>query len=262
MNKNEKNYLYGVRQMVGRAINQYQLIQNGDKIAVGVSGGKDSLILLESLALRRKYLPIHYDIVAAHVKITNLPYQINRSFFEDFCNELNVQFIYHEIAIDLEKKTHKTPCFICSWSRRRELFNLTREIDCNKLALGHHKDDAVETLLLNMVYHGSFSSLPPNLSMFDGRMKLIRPLLLLRDTELQKYADIRAYPKQLRVCPYENATQRATMRNMITRFEEILPAACDNIFKAMGNIFEEYLPPALEKKNYKIPTKKSTNNKA
>lgn len=245
--KNEKKYIQKIRQTVGRAINQYKLIEAGDNVLIGVSGGKDSLVLLESLAIRRKYIPISYTLTAIHINIQNISYQIDVSFLEDFCRDLNVPFVLQSIDIDLDKKKHSNPCFICSWNRRRELFEYANTHNFNKLALGHHIDDAIETLLLNMVFHASISSLPPKLSMFDGQLELIRPLMLLTDDQLVEYSEVRKFPKEIRTCPYDKATRREDMKHIISQLASMKDSAKMNMFKAMSNIYEDYLPPFPEK---------------
>ena len=153
------------------------LISEGDHILVGLSGGKDSMILLEALAERLSAVPFDFSITAAHVEAMGIGYEINREKLASFCDRLDIPLHYRSIEPNLEKDPSKTACFICSWHRRKELFKLTKELNCNKLALGHHRNDAIETLLMNMIYHGSISSLPYTLDMFEGRIRLIRPMM-------------------------------------------------------------------------------------
>jgi len=240
--KKESLFMRKFFRKMGKAINDYDLIGDGDRILVGVSGGKDSLALLEVLALRNKNRQNNYTIVAAHVDVENVEYETDMSYIQEFCDSLGVEFIKRVIKVDFTKESKKPACFICSWNRRKVLFELAKEYNCNKLALGHHKDDAIETLLLNMVNNGIMSSMPPKLSMFDGTFTLIRPLIYYTDEEVRKYADYRKFKKQVKYCPHENKTQRNRAKKLIAQLEELNPHVRSNIFAAMSNIHEEYLP--------------------
>lgn len=226
----------------GTTMRDHTLVAEGDHVLVGLSGGKDSMILLEALAERKRALPFEFDLSAAHIEASGIGYEINRDKLKRFCENLNVPLLYRTIKPDLEKDPSKTACFICSWSRRKELFKLTEELNCNKLALGHHRNDAVETLLLNMIYHGSISSLPYSLRMFEGRVHLIRPLMDLDERMLEEYAVLNKLVKVEKSCPHENRTQRQTIAHLISQIEQVHGKGPFNMFKSMDKIFEEYLP--------------------
>jgi len=236
-------YLLKVQKTVGRAINRYGLIAAGDRIAVGVSGGKDSIVLLETLAVRRRWIPIHYDIHAVHINVKNITADLDRSFYEKMCNDLDIAFHHRSIGIDLDRDPSKTVCFVCAWHRRKELFTLVRELRCGRLALGHHMDDALETLFLNMTFNGSISSIPPKLSMFGGEFDIIRPLILLKEKEVARYARIREFPAPRSQCPYGETTRRADMKRLIGEVARMNKKAKNNIYRAMSNIHGNYLPP-------------------
>jgi tRNA(Ile)-lysidine synthase TilS/MesJ len=153
--------------------------------------------------------------------------------------------LHDEISIDHFANPDKTPCFVCSWHRRKRLFDLTRQLDCNKLALGHHMDDAIETVMMNMIYHGSISSLPAKLKMFNGRVYLIRPLIELMQKEMLHIAQLKGYPKLKKECPYNDATRRTSMRRLIDGIEDMNHLARKNLFRSMGNINSEYLPGGM-----------------
>lgn len=226
----------------GTTIRDHLLIEEGDHVLVGLSGGKDSMILLEALSERQAAMPFDFSLTAAHIEATGIGYQIDREKLTRFCDTLKVPLIYRTIAPDLEKDSTKATCFICSWWRRKELFNLTKELNCNKLAMGHHRNDAVETLLLNMIYHGSISSLPYSLKMFEGRVKLIRPLMDLDEGLLSDYAALNKLVKVEKSCPHEDRTQRENVAQLIRQVEKIHGTGPYNMFKSMGKIFNEYLP--------------------
>ena len=242
MNKPDKKFLHKIIVTSGKAINQYKMIEADDRILVAVSGGKDSLSLLDILNERRKYLPIDYDLHAIHVITDDVPYEIDKAFLRDFCNERNVTLHLVTTHAGIKEKPDKKPCFTCSWNRRKQLFAFARKNGFKKIALGHHLDDAIETLLMNMLMHGNISSIPGKLRMFDGDIELIRPLILCTDKEMQEYARIKQFVSLKKECPYEDHTMRTTTRQMINRFEKLNPQARINLFKSMANIDKEYLP--------------------
>jgi tRNA(Ile)-lysidine synthase TilS/MesJ len=187
-------------------------------------------------------MPFDFSLSAAHIEATGIGYEIDREKLFSFCEELNVPLHYQTIEPDLEQDPSKAACFVCSWHRRKELFRLTRELNCNKLALGHHRNDAIETLLMNMIYHGSISSLPYALKMFEGRLELIRPMLDLEEGMLEDYTGLNQLVKIEKSCPHEDITQRESIRKLLTRIEELHPKGPFNMFKSANKIFEEYLP--------------------
>jgi tRNA 2-thiocytidine biosynthesis protein TtcA len=227
---------------VGTTLRDHRMIEEGDHVLVGLSGGKDSMILLAALAERQRAVPFSFKISAAHVEATGIGYEIDRPKLSAFCQDLGVPLLYRSIEPDLKEDPSKAACFVCSWHRRKVLFNLTRELNCQKLALGHHRNDAVETLLLNMIYHGSISSLPYSLSMFGGRMKLIRPMMDLEENLLKEYAGLNKLVEVEKSCPHEDRTQRESIRHLIGNIEELHGKGPYNIFKSANKIFEEYLP--------------------
>ncbi|MDP4208958.1 MAG: tRNA 2-thiocytidine biosynthesis TtcA family protein [Bacteroidota bacterium] len=231
---------------VGYTSKKYTLIEPGDRIMIGVSGGKDSLFLLESLADRIKHLPFKVELIACHVHIKEVGYKIDTGFLTKMCNELGVELHIEELSTDLQANPRKAPCFVCSWHRRKRLFELTKKLNCNKLALGHHIDDAIETLMMNMIYHGTISSLPAKLSMFGGRLKLIRPLIELTNAEMLNVASIREYPQLKSQCPYGDDTNRIKMRRLVEAMGEMNKDARKNIFRSMGRVIPEYLPDISE----------------
>lgn len=223
-------------------LRDHEMIEAGDHLLIGLSGGKDSMILAEVMAERRRALPFDFKISAAHIDISNIGYESDRKELESFCKDLDIDFIYKTSEIVIEGDSKKAVCFTCSWSRRKTLFNLARELKCKKLALGHHRYDALETLLMNMIYHGSVSSMPYTLSMFDGEVELIRPLLDMDENLLVEYAELRNYAFEKKDCPHESENKRDTVRNLIKEIEQIHGKGAYNMFHSMDKIFEEYLP--------------------
>lgn len=240
--KKEKVFMREFFRKAGKAIHEYGLIEPGDRILVGVSGGKDSLALLEVLALRARDPKQEYTVVAAHIAVEDVAYEVDADYVRDFCRRLGVSLICRTVGTGVREGTDKPPCFVCSWNRRKTLFEIAKEEGCNKLALGHHRDDAVESLLMSMMFNGTIASMPPKLEMFDHTFTLIRPFIYLSDEETRHYAEYRHFRKQKKNCPHEHATNRHAVAEIICRMEELSPHIRGNLFAAMRNIRQEYLP--------------------
>jgi tRNA 2-thiocytidine biosynthesis protein TtcA len=234
-------FINTVNVRIGRTIVKQKLISEGDKVLVALSGGKDSMILLDVLSNRKRHFPFKFELVASHIFIKNMGYKTELDYLKKFCNEINVPLIIKEFDIDLSQNNKKSECFVCSWHRRKALFELTKELGCNKLAFGHHMNDAVETLFMNMIYHGAISAMPFSVDMLDGRIKLIRPLLEICEDELIEYARLKEYKKELKTCPFSNSN-RQKIKELIKSTSEIRNVATKNIFRSMDNIYTEYLP--------------------
>ncbi len=229
----------------GRTSIRHQLLEENDRVLVGLSGGKDSLALLEILKERQKSLPFSFDIHAVHIRVIDSGYLVNEEYIRSFCSSLNIPLEIEEVEAGINKSEKKGPCFVCSWHRRKKMFDLTSKLNCNKLCFGHHREDALETLFINMLYHGSVSSLPYKLKMFDGRICLIRPLLDINEDEIADYAKIRDYKLPEKKCAFEDDSKRKYVRERIEEFNKHYPKSKINIFKAMGNIYHEYLPSKI-----------------
>jgi tRNA(Ile)-lysidine synthase TilS/MesJ len=239
--KSDKRFIDALERRVGLSINRYSLIQGGDNVLVALSGGKDSFVMLETLANRRRRLPVTYGITAAHVHIKNIGYGVDRGYMEGFCEELSVPLHIIEAEADLESAGDKSVCFVCSWLRRRKLFDLCESAGCGILALGHHMNDAVETLLMNMMFNGTISSIPPALHLFKGKLKVIRPLILLEANEIAEYARLREFPSMLKDCPHSGQSKRADGKKIIEAMTAIEKDSLKNLYRSMSNIHEEYL---------------------
>lgn len=229
-------------QKVGKTIYDHGMLEEGDHVLLGLSGGKDSYVLLESLAERKKALPIAFNISAVHVRVKNLLYSMDTYYMQELCDQLQIPLYIKDIEPDFEADEKKAACFVCSWHRRKEIFNLGKELGCNKLAFGHHRDDALETFMMNLIYHGSVSSLPYSLEMFEGRVKLIRPLMDIWEREIFEYSEMRDYPAATEACPHDDKTKRKQTRAIIDQIERNYSNSKINLFHAMDNIFPDYLP--------------------
>lgn len=240
--KEEKVFMRGFFRKAGKAIFDYGLIDPGDRILVGVSGGKDSLALLEVLALRARDPKQNYRVVAAHIAVESVAYEVDEAYVAGFCRKLGIEFVHRTIQAEVRENSGKPACFVCSWNRRKTLFEIAEEKGCNKLALGHHRDDAVESLLMSMMFNGTIASMPPKLEMFDRTFTLIRPLIYLTNEETARYAQYRNFRKQKKNCPFEKATNRDAVGQILRQMETLSPHVRSNLFAAMKNIQTEYLP--------------------
>jgi len=240
-NKSQTRHIEHVKNYVAKAIEKYGMIDQGDKVLVAVSGGKDSLVLLETLSVYQKYSKINFSVEGIHINVTDVPYSVNRAFLTEFASHLGVPMHFIDVEADLENRGKKAPCFVCSWHRRKALFTFAKANGFKKLALGHHMDDAVETLVINMTYHANISSLPGKLNMFEGEVGLIRPLILLSNSDTFAFSKIKNYLPLESSCPHEDLTRRTTARNLIKSMQVLHPKAKVNLFNSMSNIDSEYL---------------------
>lgn len=229
-----------------KGVVKYGLIEEGDKILVGLSGGKDSLALLELLGKRSKILKPRFTVVAAYIAMTNISYQSDVEYLKAYAESFGVPFIYYETSFDPTTDTRKSPCFLCSWNRRKALFTVAKENGCNKIALGHHMDDILETLLMNQVFQGAFSTMPPKLVMRKFDMTVIRPMCLIPEADLIALAEVREYKKQKKNCPYETQSHRSKIKNILHQLEEMNPEAKYSLWGSMTNIQKDLLPDKID----------------
>lgn len=267
-----------------KACADYGLITDGDHILIGLSGGKDSLALVEFLGCRAQIYVPRFRVTALHVRVKERAYISDLSYLQRFCDEARVPLIIrdteiHENAVSnsdsaltsnsdsaltsnsdsgltsnsdsgltsnsdsgLSAKRSNNPCFLCAWYRRKELFNVAQELGCNKIAFGHHKDDIVETLLMNQIFQGTFATMPPLLQMEKMPLQIIRPLALIEECDLVRYAALRGYEKQKQLCPFEHVSSRAKVKDLLAQIKALNPEAMDSMYNAMTNIKPAYLP--------------------
>jgi len=241
--KEIKNTQKRVFRKIGQANKSYNLINENDKILVAVSGGVDSFVMLETLASRLKHLPINYTIHAIHVVIENLPIQTDTKLITEQCKTLGIPLHIEKASILKEESNKKSTCFPCSWNRRKTIFKKAKELGFNKVAMGHHLDDALETLMMNTVHHAEISAIPPKLFMVKGNIEIIRPLILLTEEEVKAYAELRNIRSAEEQCPFEGESKRKTFKEIIKKIGNMHEEAKINMFNSMTNIIPEYLPP-------------------
>lgn len=228
-----------------QAINQYNLITNGDKIAVGVSGGKDSLTLLRLLAEYKKYNGIDFSLYAITIDLFG---KSDYSKVEQFCKELDVP--YYIVNSDIyeiifKERKEKNPCSLCSKMRRGALNTKAIELGCNKIALGHHSDDLIETFFLSMFYEGRLSTFAPMSYMDRTQITLIRPLLFCEEKNITAVAKNLNLPVFNNCCPANHETQREYMKNLLKKIQADIPFSKKLIMTAIihpdrYNLFDKY----------------------
>lgn len=234
-----------------KACADYGLIADGDHILIGLSGGKDSLLLTELLGRRAQIYVPRFRVTALHVRVKERDYHSDLSYLQRFCDEAKVPLLVRDVSIPdtpPQKENGKTreidnPCFLCSWFRRKELFNTAQEIGCNKIAFGHHRDDIAQTLLMNLIFQGAYATMPPILQMDKMPLQLIRPLCLIDEADIITYATMRNYQKQTKLCPFEHVSSREKVKGLLEEIKALNPEALDSIYGALTNIKTDYLPP-------------------
>jgi len=228
-----------LRRNVGKAVADYRMIEEGDRIMVCLSGGKDSYAMLDILMNLQKNAPIQFELVAVNLdqKQPGFPEQV----LPNYLDTLNVE--YHI----LEKDTYsivtskipegKTYCSLCSRLRRGTLYGFAEQIGATKVALGHHRDDIVETLFLNMFYQGKLKAMPPKLLSDDKRNVLIRPLAYCKESDLVALAELKQFPIiPCNLCGSQAGLQRNAVKEMLAQWERQFPGRIDAIFGAIKNV--------------------------
>ena len=226
-----------------KAMATYHLIEDDDHILVGLSGGKDSLLLLELLAKRTKIDHPRFSVEALHVRMENIHYATDTSYLQQFCDDLGVKLHVRTTRFEMGEETiknardarrQKQPCFLCSWMRRKELFNLAQELGCNKIALGHHQDDLIHTALMNLTFQGRFDTMPARLKMKKMPLEIIRPLCMIEEQDIKAYAELQGYQKQQELCPYETDSHRTDIKRLYNDIERLNPEARYSIWRALN----------------------------
>ncbi len=234
-----------INKLMGRAIHRYGLLEDGDRIMVAVSGGADSLVMLHFLDKWTQKAPISFHI---------FPVYLDMGFGnKDTWHTLQIHFSrlklpWHMEETDFGPYAHgkqnrgKSPCFICSLNRRKRLFELTRALGCNKIAMGHNLDDLIETFFINMCYSGEMSTMLPRQEMFKGLITIIRPLALIEKGKIERATDILKLPVCKNRCPSVTTSRRQEIRDLLTQLYSTNKKIRSNLQKALFHIRPEYLP--------------------
>ncbi len=217
-----------------KTIENYNMIEEGDKIAVGLSGGKDSFTLLMGLKALQRFFPKHFEIIAISI---NPGFDFfNSTFLKNSCEQIGVSYFEEqshikEIVFDIRKE--KNPCSLCANLRRGILNSVAVRENCNKIALGHNQDDALETFLLNFLYAGNLSTFSPISYMDRSKITLIRPLIDTPEKEIKKFIKRNNIEVMQKVCPMDGISKREDMKNLIIKFEKEIPTIRANMVGAI-----------------------------
>ena len=225
-----------------KALKEFSLIEEGDRILIGLSGGKDSLFLVETLGRQQMISRPKITVDAIHIRMTNIHYESDTRYLEDFCQRFGVRLHVVTTGFDQSTDSRKSPCFLCSWNRRKQIFLKAQELGCNKIALGHHQDDILHTALMNQIFQGHFSTMPARLRMRKMPITIIRPLCMEAEADIRAYAEKCGYEKQKALCPFETDSHRSSVASLFSQIEEMAPEArfsMWNALRAEGKLSEE-----------------------
>lgn len=228
------NELRRILSFTRRAVADYDMIQAGDRVAVGISGGKDSLTLLLALAEMRRFYPVPYEVVGITVDMGFAG--VDFSDIAALCEQLGVA--YHRIPTEIahvifEVRQEPNPCSLCAKMRRGALHSAAKELGCNKIALGHHFDDAVETFMLNLFHEGRLGCFSPVTYLSRRDLTLIRPLIYAKEKDVRYFVSHTTLPILASPCPEDKHTERETMKAWLAAKEKELPGLRHRIYMAM-----------------------------
>ncbi|NEX63154.1 tRNA 2-thiocytidine(32) synthetase TtcA [Noviherbaspirillum galbum] len=230
--------------LVGQAIGDFNMIEDGDKVMVCLSGGKDSYGLLDILLTLRERAPIHFDIVAVNLdqKQPNFPEHV----LPDYLAKIGVPFhIENQDTYSIVKRLipeGKTTCSLCSRLRRGILYRVADELGATKIALGHHRDDILETFFLNMFFGSKLKGMPPKLQSDDGRHVVIRPLAYVKEIDMERYAQVKQFPIiPCDLCGSQENLQRKQIKAMLREWEKKHPGRVENIFSSLSTVVPSHL---------------------
>jgi tRNA 2-thiocytidine biosynthesis protein TtcA len=237
-----------IQGLLGKAIRDYDMIEDGDRVAVAVSGGKDSMALLYMLKKRLSWIPIRYDLLAVHLDMGFEGTQTQR--IEQACQQMGVAFYTEKTDYGIRAhgpENRENPCFLCAWLRRRHLFQLAETLNYSKIAFGHNKDDIIETLFLNMFFSGELSTMLPKQSLFNGRLNIIRPLAFLEENRIKNFSGRLGLPEIENPCPSARNSARKEIKDFLAAFYARNRKIRGNIFHALSHVRPEYLLSPLYK---------------
>lgn len=217
-----------------RAIEDYNMIEEGDKIGIGLSGGKDSLALLYSLYNLKRFYPKKFEIMAITIHPGSDTFKTDE--LEKLCKDLDIEYVVYksdisQVVFDIRKE--KNPCSLCANMRRGMLNSVAIENGCNKIALGHHSDDAMETLLMSLFLNGKIYTFSPVTYLSRSNITVIRPLIYVNEKDIRAVAREKNFPVMGKCCPYDGITKREYMKDLIKDLRHDIPKVRENIFGAI-----------------------------
>jgi tRNA 2-thiocytidine biosynthesis protein TtcA len=244
--KNTKLFLH-LKKWLEKAVLDYNMIEEGDRLLIGVSGGADSFALLDLLDSPMIFVP-RFSFIAVNIDMGFDPDYIAYNQLEKYLRENNYSRLLEKTDIGLlahSEYNKKNPCFLCSRLRRKRIFEIAEQEGCSKIAFAHHQDDIIETLLINMFYGREISTMMPMQSIFGGKLHIIRPLAYLREELIKKYSRERQFPTVKNACPSSENSRRIYIKKLLNDLERENKDIRHNIFTAMSHVKPDYLlsPP-------------------
>ncbi len=233
-----------IRRNTGQAIADFNMIEDGDRIMVCLSGGKDSFTMLEILMSLQKSAPVSFELIAVNLdqKQPGFPADILPAYLEQLGVEYKIVEEDTYSIVQDKIPEGKTTCSLCSRLRRGILYRTAKELGATKIALGHHRDDIIETLFLNMFYGGKMKGMPPKLVSDNGEHVVIRPLAYCREKDIIKYAGMRDYPIiPCNLCGSQPNLQRQNIKQMLNAWDKQFPGRIESMFRAMQNVVPSHL---------------------
>lgn len=214
-------------------VKEFQLITPSDVILIGLSGGKDSLALLGMMGDMLRRSNRAFTLHALHVRMAGVDYQSDTTYLRQQCERNGIAFHERLVSFEADRNERRTPCFLCSWNRRKTLFEVAQELGCNKIALGHHQDDILHTALMNLSYAGTFSTMPCYLQMQKMPLAIIRPLCMVKESLLKQWATVAEYQPLEKLCPHERASKRTDIAHLFEQLEAQNPEFRANLWNAL-----------------------------
>jgi len=227
----------------GRGINHFGMIKGGDRILLGISGGKDSLALAVALTFRKSWIPIDYKIEAVQIEWREYPFSdVHKLDLKEFFEFLEIPFQILQASISPPSFNGRFDCYLCSRNRKRILFQEAEKRNITKIALGHHMDDIIETTLINLFFRGNFSTMMPVQEFFKGKIHIIRPLCEVPEGMISTVSGKLQLPVGENRCPNKETNIRNTIKPLLRELMKIDRNVGNNIYKAPWNINKDYLP--------------------
>jgi tRNA 2-thiocytidine biosynthesis protein TtcA len=242
--RNTKLFLH-LKKWLEKAVLDYKMIEEGDRLLIGVSGGADSLALLDLLDSPMLFIP-KFSFIAVNIDMGFDPEYKSYNALEKYFQKHKYHYVMEKTDIgnlahsDFNKKN---PCFLCSRLRRKRIFEIADAEGCNKIAFAHHRDDVIETLLINIFYGREISTMMPNQKIFGGKLHIIRPLCYLEEGLVKKYSRERGFPIVKNYCPTSKISKRVYIKKLLNKLEKDNKEIRDNIYKAMSHVKPDYLLP-------------------
>ena len=245
--KRTKLFLH-LKKWLEKVVMDYGMIAEGDRVLVGVSGGMDSMSLLDLLNTPMVHIP-SFSIVAVNIDPGFDPSFAGYDQLESHLRAGAYDYVMEKSDIgplSHSEYNRKNPCFLCSRLRRKRIFEIAADKGCNKIAFAHHRDDIIETLLINLFYGREISTMVPDQTIFGGQLHIIRPLAYIREALVKKYAKERGFPVIENGCPSSLTSRRRYVKELLTEMEEHNPKVRDNVWKALGHVKTDYLPLKID----------------